>query len=47
MCWEGTEGYCLLEDVGFGGVGNDVWRGVFGDGFVFAGELALLADAMP
>jgi hypothetical protein len=26
----------VLEDVGLGGVGNDVWWGIFGDGFVFA-----------
>jgi hypothetical protein len=27
----------VLEDVGLGGVGNDVWWGVFRDSFVFAG----------
>lgn len=24
-----------FEDIGFGGVGFDVWRWIFGDGFVF------------
>lgn len=27
-----------FKDVGFGGVGNDVWWRVLGDGFIFAGE---------
>jgi hypothetical protein len=26
-----------LEDVGLGGVGDDIWWGVLGDSFVFAG----------
>jgi hypothetical protein len=27
----------VLEDVGLRGVGDDVWRWILGDGFVFAG----------
>lgn len=26
-----------FEDIGFGGMGFDVWRGIFGDGFIFTG----------
>lgn len=36
---EASSGRCLLQDVGLGGVGSDVRRGVLSDGFVFARQL--------
>jgi hypothetical protein len=46
MRQKGMEGQCSLKDVGFGGVGNDVWWRVLRDCFVLARELLLLADAL-
>ena len=34
----------LLEDVRLRGMGDDVWRGIFGDCFVFASQLSHLLD---
>jgi hypothetical protein len=37
-------GGIVLEDIGFGGMRNNIWRRVFGYGFVFAGQLESLAS---
>ncbi len=39
-------GVDLLEDVGLGGVSDDVGWGILGNGFVFAGQLFFVSIFM-